>query len=248
MEEILVFQHDPLEDLGFLAEVFEKEKIEFRSIRMFQGELPPEEWEHVCALIFLGGSMSARDESLYPFLRWEKTIIRAAIEDEVPILGIGLGAQLIASALGGEVYIGHVKEVGWYPISINAHGQVDSLLGHLPEKPMVFGWHEDGFMLPAGAVCLGSSVYFENQAFRYGKNIYGLQFHLEATPQMIDHRLNVRAKELAKIPYVSPDKVRADTHSYSSAWRFYGERILSEFIRRSNRFKPRKSEEYQAKL
>lgn len=248
MDEILLFQHDAVEDLGLFIDVFRKERAGFRPIRMFQGEMPPEEWEHVCALIFLGGFMTAREEEIYPFLRWEKKIIRAAIENDVSILGIGLGAQLIASALGGEVYRGNVKEVGWYPISINAHGQVDSLLGHLPEKPVVFGWHEDSFALPSGCVRLASSMYFENQAFRFGKNIYGLQFHLDATPEMIDHRLDAHAKELAKIPYVSPDKVRADTRSYSSALRYYGERLLSEFIRRSHRFMPRKCEEYQAKL
>jgi len=248
MEEVLVFQHDPFEDLEFFAEVFEREKAGFRRIRIFQGEMPPDEWEDVCALLFLGGPMSAREEALYPFLRWEKTIIRAAAENEVPLLGIGLGAQLIASALGADVYRGRVQEVGWYPISLNAHGQVDSLLGHLPEKPMVFGWHEEGFELPTGALCLASSINFENQAFRFGKNIYGLQFHLEVTPQGIERRLNARAQELAKIPYVSPDKVRADTLSYSSASRYYGERILSGFIRRSTRLKPRKCREVRAKL
>jgi len=248
MEEVLVFQHDPLEDLGFFVEVFEKEKAAFRLIRMFHGELPPEEWDQVSALLFLGGAMSAREEERYPFLRWEKTIIRAAVEDEVPVFGIGLGAQLVASALGAEIYRGNLKEVGWYPVLLNAHGQVDSLLGHLPEKPMVFGWHEDCFDLPSGALRLASSINFENQAFRVGKNIYGLQFHLEVTPQMIDRRLDARAKELARIPYVSPDKVRADTHSYSPALRYYGERILSGFIRRSNRAKPRKCEEIESKL
>ena len=248
MAAVLVFQHDPLEDLGCFAEVLEKQQAGFRCIRLFHGEMLTEEWDRVRALLVLGGPMSAREEERYPFLRWEKTIIRAAMEDELPVLGIGLGAQLIASALGAEVYRGSVKEVGWYPISLNAHGQVDSLLGHLPEKPMVFGWHGDGFDLPTGALRLASSVYFENQAFRLGKHIYGLQFHLEVTPQMIDCWLDAHAKELARIPYVSPDKVRADTHSYSSTLRYYGERILSEFIRRSTRFKPRKYQEDQAKL
>lgn len=247
-EKVLVFQHDPFEDLGFFTEVFEKQKAGFQRIRLFHGEMPTEDWDEVLALLVLGGPMSAREDARFPFLRWEKTIIRAAIDDKLPVLGIGLGAQLIASALGADVYPRSVKEVGWYPISLDAHGQVDALLGHLPEKPMVFGWHGDGFDLPTGALRLASSVYFENQAFRVGKSIYGLQFHLEVTPQMIDRWLDQRAKELAQIPYVSPDKIRADTHNYSSTLRYYAERILSEFIRRSNRVKPRKYEEHQAKL
>ncbi len=242
MKEVLVFQHDPFDDLGFFAEVFDKQKADFRLIRLFHGEVPAEEWNHVWALIVLGGPMSAREEERYPFLRWEKTILRAAMADELPVLGIGLGAQLIASAQGAEIYHGSVKEMGWYPISVNPHGQLDSLLGYLPEKPIVFEWHGDGFQLPEGALRLASSVYFENQAFRLGKNVYGLQFHLEVTPVMIERWLDERSKDIAQVPYVSPEKIRADTLSYSSALRYYGERILSEFIRRATRIKHRRHE------
>lgn len=247
-EKVLVFQHDPFEDLGFFTEVFEKEKTSFQIVRLFHGEVPTEDWDRVRALLVLGGPMSAREEERFPFLHWEKTIIRAAIDDDLPVLGIGLGAQLIALALGAEVYRGSVKEIGWYPVSLNTHGLVDSLLGHLPEKPVVFGWHGDGFHLPAGGLRLASSVYFENQAFRVGKSIYGIQFHLEVTPEMIDRWLNRRAKELAQIPYVLPDKIRADSHNYSSTLQYCGERVLSEFIRRLDRFGRRKYEEIQAKL
>ena len=97
MEEVLVFQHDPFEDLGFFAEVLEKQGSDYRVVRLFHGEMPAEEWEHVSALIVLGGPMNVDEEEGFPFLRWEKRIIRAAIDEAVPILGICLGAQLIAS-------------------------------------------------------------------------------------------------------------------------------------------------------
>jgi GMP synthase (glutamine-hydrolysing) len=119
MEEILVFQHDPFEDLGVFAE-----------------------------LIVLGGPMSVQDEATCPFLRWEKRIIHAAVNDGVPILGVSLGAQLIASTLGTSIYRGPVKEIGCSSVSITPYGQVDSLLGYLPENATVFQWHSDGFELP----------------------------------------------------------------------------------------------------
>ena len=186
MEEVLVFQHDPFEDLGFSAEVLEKHGTNYRVLRLFHGEMPGEDWQHVGALIILGGPMSVDEEESFPFLRWEKRIIRAAIDEAVPMLGICLGAQLIAATLGTPIFHGSVKEIGWSPISITPHGQVDSLLGYLPENATVFQWHGDGFDLPAGAIRLASSIHFKTQAFRLGKAIYGLQFHLEVTEVMAE--------------------------------------------------------------
>jgi GMP synthase-like glutamine amidotransferase len=236
VQEVLVFQHDPFQDLGFFPEVLKKERTPYRVIRMFQGEMPAEEWQQVRALILLGGPMSVDDEDLYPFLRWEKRIIRAAIDDALPILGVSLGARLIAAALGSPVFHGPVMEIGWTPISMTAHGQLDSLLGYLPERATVFQWHREGFELPAGAIRLASSVHYENQAFRLGKNIYGLQFHLEVTPAMIDKWLEECSKDLAQTPYALPDKIRADTQSYAPTLKYYGERFFSEFIRRLDRY------------
>lgn len=232
MEEVLVFQHDPFEDLGFFAEVLEKLGAQYRVIRLFHGEMPTEDWQNVGALIILGGAMSIDDEASFPFLRWEKRIIRAGIDEAMPMLGISFGAQLIASALGASVYHGAVKEIGWNPISIAPHGQVDSLLGYLPENATVFQWHGDGFDLPEGAIHLASSMHFKTQAFRVGKSIYGLQFHLEVTPRMIERWIDERSKDLALAPYVLPDKILAETRNFASTLNYYGERFLSEFVRR----------------
>jgi GMP synthase (glutamine-hydrolysing) len=243
MEEILVFQHDPFEDLGVFAEVLERQGLSYRVIRLFHGEMPTEDWERIKGLIVLGGPMSVQDEELYPFLRWEKRIIHAAILESVPILGVCLGAQLIASTLGTSVYRGPVKEIGWSSISITPHGQVDSLLGYLPEKATVFQWHSDGFDLPPGGIRLASSINFENQAFRIGKTIYGLQFHLEVTPRMIERWIDERSKDLARAPYVLPDKIRSDTQNYALTLKYYGERFLGEFIRRAVCSKSERSRE-----
>jgi GMP synthase (glutamine-hydrolysing) len=242
MEEVLVFQHDPFEDLGFFAEILEKQGVGYRTVRLFHGELPVEDWEHIKALIILGGPMSSLDEEQFPFLRWEKTIIRAAIDDAVPTLGICLGAQLIAAALGANVYHGSVREVGWYPILITPQGHVDSLLGYLPENATVFQWHGDGFTLPTGALRLAASANYENQAFRLGKTVYGLQFHLEMTARMIERWLDERSKELAQLSYVLPDKIISDTQSNLPTLKYYAEKFLSEFLRRATRVKARKGD------
>jgi GMP synthase (glutamine-hydrolysing) len=232
MEEVLVFQHDAFEGLGYFAEVLEKQGADYRILRLFHGEMPAEDWQHIGALIILGGPMGVSDEDNYPFLRWEKRIIRAAIDEAVPMLGVCLGAQLIAATLGAPVFHGPVKEIGWSPISITPHGQVDSLLGYLPESATVFQWHGDGFELPNGAIHLASSVNYKNQAFRVGRSIYGLQFHLEVTPSMIERWIDERSKDIALAPHVLPDKILADTQNYAPTLKYYGERFLSEFVRR----------------
>jgi len=246
MSEVLVFQHDPFEDLGFFAEVLEKQGADYRVVHLFHGEMPSEELENVTALIILGGPMSVDEEAIFPFLRWEKRIIRAAIDEAVPILGVCLGAQLIAATLGTRVFQGPVREIGWSRISITPHGQVDSLLGYLPENATVFQWHSDGFELPVGAVRLASSVHYGTQAFRVGKSIYGLQFHLEMTPRMIERWINERSKDLAAAPYILPDKILAETHNYAPTSKYYAERFLSEFVLRICRTRSRKGDGGQA--
>jgi GMP synthase-like glutamine amidotransferase len=232
-EEVLIFQHDPIVDLGFFAEVLEKQRARYRAVRLFYGETPTDDWEKIRALIILGGLMSVGQQEEYPFLRWEKRIIRAAMDEAVPILGVGLGAELIAAALGAAVNQGPVKEIGWQPIALSAHGQADPFLGYLPENATVFQWHGDGFDLPPGAVRLASSRNYKNQAFRLGKNIYGLQFHLEVTPRMIERWLDERSTDVAQVRYVSPRKIRDDIQSYAPLLNFYANKFLSEFIRRA---------------
>lgn len=246
MAEVLVFQHDPFEDLGFFAEVLDKQGADYRVLRLFHGEMPADDWQHIGALIILGGPMNTGEEDRFPFLRWEKRIIRAAIDEAVPMLGVCLGAQLIAETLGAKIFHGPVKEIGWSQISITPHGQVDSLLGYLPESATVFQWHGDGFELPNGAIHLASSINYKNQAFRLGKSIYGLQFHLEVTPTMIERWIDERSKDLALAPYIIPDKILADTQNYAPTLKYYGERFLSEFVRRIARTRRRPRDRGQA--
>ena len=236
-EEVLIFQHDPFEDAGLFAEVLEKQRASYRTVRLFHGETPTDDWQDIRALIILGGSMRGSDEEKYPFLRWEKRIIRAAIDEAIPILGVGLGAELLATVLGAAVYHGPVKEIGWYSISLSPDGQADRFLGYLSESATVFQWHGGGFDLPRGAVGLASSLNYKNQAFRVGKNVYGLQFHLEVTARMIERWVYERAKDSALAPYILPDKILEGIQFYAPTLNFYAEKFLSEFIRRTTKSK-----------
>jgi GMP synthase (glutamine-hydrolysing) len=248
MEEVLVFQHDPFEDLGLFANVLDRKNTSHRTVRLFHGETPGDDWRNLAALIILGGPMNVDDEEQFPFLRWEKRIIRAALEESVPMLGICLGAQLIAASLGSAVYDGPVREIGWSPVSLTPHGQVDSLLGYLPESPTVFQWHSQTFDLPAGAVCLACSTQYKTQAFRFGKLVYGLQFHIEVTAGMIERWIGERSKELARTPYACAEKIKADSRIYSEPLRYYGERFFTKFLQRISAAKQRKREPGMAPL
>jgi GMP synthase-like glutamine amidotransferase len=235
--EVLIFQHDPFEDAGLFAEVLDKQRASYRTVRLYHGETPTDDCQEIRALIILGGSMRVSDEEKYPVLRWEKRIIRAAIDEGIPILAVGLGAELLATVLGAAVYHGPVKEIGWYSISLSPYGQADRFLGYLSESATVFQWHGGGFDLPRGAVQLASSLNYNNQAFRLGKNIYGLQFHLEVTARTIERWVHERGKDLALAPYILPDKILEGIRIYAPTLNFYAEKFLSEFIRRTTKSK-----------
>jgi GMP synthase-like glutamine amidotransferase len=134
------------------------------------------------ALIFMGGPMSANDD--LPFLRQEMTFIRQAIARRQPILGICLGSQLIARAMGATVRRNSAKEIGWYGLQFTPAAAGDRLFDELAQET-VFHWHGETFDLPPGAELLASSNLCHHQAFRAGEHVYGLQFHLEVTPEMI---------------------------------------------------------------
>ncbi len=129
--------------------------------------------------------MNVYEEDRYPFLRGKDLLIKEAIQRGKHILGICLGAQLIAKALGAKVTKAPSKEIGWYDVSLTEEGCRDPLFASLPKTFPVFQWHEDTFEIPRGGKLLATSTAVPSQAFRYGENAYGLQFHLEVTTEMI---------------------------------------------------------------
>jgi GMP synthase-like glutamine amidotransferase len=152
-------------------------------------------------LIILGGPMSVNDEVKFPWLVEEKEFIRQAIAGGKPILGICLGAQLIANALGAKVYPNAVKEIGWFPIT-GRDDNANSDLFQFPASTEVFHWHGETFDLPPGAQLIASSQACQNQAFQIGRSIIGLQCHLETTPTAAQALVDNCGNELIPGPFV----------------------------------------------
>jgi GMP synthase-like glutamine amidotransferase len=166
-------------------------------------------------LVVMGGPMNVYEEDVYPFLAQETRIIREALEQDRPMIGFCLGAQLMAKASGVMVSKGPKKEIGWYAVRLTDQGTKDPFLKSFPEEFFVFQWHGDTFHLPDGAVRLVSSEDYLNQAMRIGTNSYGFQFHFEITKDMISEWLEAGQEEFKQIKDRNlPEKILidADTH------------------------------------
>ena len=193
-----ILQHVHFEDAGYIRSWLETQRAEVTRTRFFEND-PLPELKGLDFVIVMGGPMSVNDEATLPWLRPEKQFLRDAVERGVPVLGVCLGAQLIASAQGARVYPNRQKEIGWYPIEA-APGAANTF--RFPEKCTVFHWHGETFDLPTGAVRLAKSAACENQAFQIGRHVIGLQFHLETTPKSAKAILDNCADELVPGPYV----------------------------------------------
>jgi GMP synthase (glutamine-hydrolysing) len=180
---VLAFRHVPFEGVGRIAPVLDERGISLEYVDLYRpdAELPPT--SNADGLIFLGGPMSVNDP--LAFLDVERHAIIAAIGRKQPVLGICLGSQLIAQALGGRVYPSLQKEIGWFDIRPTEAARNDALFHGLRDRETVFHWHGETWDLPAGATLLASSDACRNQAFRFGTNVYGVQFHPEVSPAMI---------------------------------------------------------------
>ncbi len=186
MMPVLIIKNIPTEGPGTIIEFLGREGIDYKIVEAGLGEkIPPV--EDFSSLIIMGGPMAVYEMDQYPFLKDVSTIIEKAIKLKKKVLGICLGAQLIAHVLGARVYPGKEKEIGWLSISSTLDGARDEVFRTFVEPvgpTMVVQWHGDTFDLPSGAIRLASSKLYPNQAFRY-ENCFALQFHIEVTPKMI---------------------------------------------------------------
>lgn len=173
-------QHVPFEGLGSIGTWLVSAGYAITGTKLFESADFPD-LDQIDLVIAMGGPMSVNDEDEYPWLTAEKEFIRNAIELGKPVLGICLGAQLIANAMGAKVYKNTESEIGWFPVRRVAHASADSF--GFPDSSQVFHWHGETFDLPAGAILLASSEGCVNQAFQLGAAVIGLQFHLETTPE-----------------------------------------------------------------
>ena len=178
-------QHVLFEGLGSIEKWIRVRRHHLKATILYQDE-PLPAMDGIDWLIVMGGPMGVHDEDKFSWLASEKRIIEECIRQGNVVLGICLGAQLIADVLGARVYPNRYREIGWFPIELTESGKKSPLFGFLPERLSVFHWHGDTVDLPAGAVHIALSEACEHQAFVYDKRVLGLQFHMESTPEGVD--------------------------------------------------------------
>lgn len=182
---LLIIEHVPHERLGVFEPAFTAAGCSLLRLTTYDRTIRWPSLDDVDGIVSMGGPMSISQQAQYPFLTKEVSLLREAIKRQKPILGICLGAQLLAAALGASVTKNPRKEIGWYPLMREPGADGDPLCERFGWTETVFQWHGDRFALPKGAVRLLSSPLCREQAFRYYGNVYGLQFHLEVTEAMI---------------------------------------------------------------
>jgi GMP synthase (glutamine-hydrolysing) len=231
MKPVLILQHTPTETSGVLETHLAAAGVPWQYVELFRGTPERLEFRRFAGLIVLGGSMNAGEVEKYPFLASEPDWIREALDAEIPLLGICLGAQLLAKALGSPVYANPVREIGWHEIELTPAAADDPLLSACGPRQTVFQWHGDTFDLPAGAVHLAHSAVCRNQAFRYGPRAWGLQFHVEIGGELVNDWLEELERQGdARIrQFVDPEAIRVRTPELLSRVDAAGELILPRF-------------------
>lgn len=234
MKKIMVFQHVAYEILGTLNPLLKDAGFRIKYVNFGRHPQMEPSLEGYDGLIILGGPMNVDQHHQHPHLSYEVRVIKHAIKKDIPILGICLGAQLIAKALGARVYPNTEKEIGWYPLSLTEAGKKDPVLGSFQETEKIFQWHGDTFEIPESAILLASSPLCTHQAFRYQDKIYALQFHLEVDQAMIERWLNVPAhkEEIKSLGgKVDVEKIRQQTSLNIERLKILSEQSFSSFVR-----------------
>ena len=221
-------QHADFEDLGCIAPWLAAKGYSVSGTRLYAGETPPEP-SAFDALVVMGGPMNIYDYAAHPWLRREKAAIRAAVDAGKRVLGVCLGAQLLADVLGGPVTRNADSEIGWFALNLTEAGRASPFFADLPERFTGFHWHGDTYALPPGAACLASSEGCAQQAFALGSQVLGLQFHLEVTRPNAEEWFRHERPQPAR--YVqTPEQILAQRDSFeeNNRWmravlgRFFG--------------------------
>ena len=227
LKQAAAIRHVPFEDLGTFEPALRQAGYDVHYVEAGLDDLGAAGLDQADLLIVLGGPIGAYEDPSYPFLVDELALLERRLGADRPTLGICLGAQLIARALGGRVYPTGVKEIGWGPLTLSSAGQAGALR-HLDGFD-VLHWHGDTFDLPDGCELLASTAVCRNQAFARGSNLLALQFHPEVDERGIERWLIGHACELAGAG-IDPAALRARTREAAPALRPAGDALIAEWL------------------
>jgi GMP synthase (glutamine-hydrolysing) len=229
---VLVLQHIACEPPGVYEDVLVDRGTTIHRVELDEGERLPE-WREFDAIVAMGGPMSVIDEDELPWLRAEKAVLAEAVRGGTPFFGACLGVQLLAASLGGEVAPGPAPEVGLLPVFLTDAAATDAVFADLPRELLTLQWHGDTFSLPDGAVLLASSPAYPNQAFRWGRSAYGVQFHLELSREMAEEWTQLPAYAEALDRVLGPDSSAAlvdKLAEHADELRQHGRRMFERWL------------------
>jgi GMP synthase (glutamine-hydrolysing) len=224
----LVIKQIDCEGPGTLEDTFSRHGVDVTLAHPYRGE-PLPELSGRQFLVLLGGPMGVYERDRYPFIDAEAALVRQAVSQDIPTLGICLGSQIVADALGGRVTKHSAKEIGAMSVALTPDGATDPLFQGLEPLVPVFQWHGDTFSIPPGAVRLASSPVTQNQAFRHGRRTYGFQFHLEVTLEMVTAWLAEYAAEIAT-ERLDPELIRRASVVDAKRWADVADLVFSRFV------------------
>jgi GMP synthase (glutamine-hydrolysing) len=235
MPKLLVFQHVASEPLGHLDPLLRESGCRIRYVNFGREPHAQPDVRRYDGLVVLGGPMNVDQAALYPHLATEIAVIREAVNAGKPTLGICLGGQLLAAAMGGRVQPNPVPEIGWYPLHVRPPAHADPLFRHFERTPRhVFQWHAYTFEPPPGAVPLAWTRSCRQQAYRIGDHAWGLQFHLEADAALIDRWLRLPSGRSEIERHWSPARIariQAATQRHLPVAAPLSQRVFGEFTR-----------------
>ena len=231
---VLFIKHIDIEGPGTMLEYMNTKAIQYQIIDLSLGEKLPSNLNEYQAIVILGGPMNVYEEEKYNYLKDENKFIKKALEEKIPMLGLCLGAQLIAKAIGAKVGKSREKEIGWFKVKLTSDGLNDSIFDGFDNEIEVFQWHGDTFDIPENALHLASSNACANQAFKYN-NVYGFQFHLEVTNNMVKEWLDAYAEEILSMgDKVNKNGIIERANSFAQNYNFQAEVFYKNFFKIAN--------------
>jgi GMP synthase (glutamine-hydrolysing) len=231
MNPVLCVRNDRDDTLGIAAPALADAGVPVIRLDAFEAEPRWPALDEIGGLVVFGGEMNADETERYPYLLMQRQLMRQAVDAGMPVLGICLGAQMLARALDARVYRAPVRELGFKPVRITEAGQADPLLGAFHSGDRVFQWHEDTFDLPDGAELLAAGDDVQVQAFRIGRNAWGVQFHFEVDAAGVDAWLRVAEPSLERVWKRSADDVREELRLYLDAQQQRSRPLFKAFAR-----------------